>query len=53
MIDPKQTQDHAGFDDAELNFLQQKTGRTRAEIVAAIHRVGHDRRNVLDELGKN
>jgi hypothetical protein len=52
MIDPKQGQGRAGVDDAEVNFLQHKTGRARADIVAAIRRVGHDRRNVLDELRK-
>ncbi len=52
MVDPKQGQDHARGDDHDLNYLQQRTGRTRADIVSAIRRVGHDRRNVLEELSK-
>jgi hypothetical protein len=53
MVDPKQGQDISSVDDAEVNFLQHKTGRTRADIIGAIRRVGHDRRNVLKELSKN
>jgi Protein of unknown function (DUF3606) len=51
MIDSKQQSlEQTGIDDAEVSYLQRKTGITRAAIIAAIQRVGHNRRDILDEL---
>lgn len=54
MVDPKQGScTHTGVDSAEIDFLQTKTGSSRAAIVAAMRRVGPGRREVLEELKGN
>jgi hypothetical protein len=51
MIDSKQQpQEQSGIDDAEVSHLRRETGIARAAIIAAIQRVGHNRRDILDEL---
>jgi hypothetical protein len=51
MIESKlQPQEQSGIDDAEVSHLRRETGIARAAIIAAIQRVGHSRRDILDEL---
>jgi len=53
LIDPKQGPlYHPGKQDHEIDYLQAKTGKTRAAILAVIKRVGHSRQKVLAELRK-
>jgi Spy/CpxP family protein refolding chaperone len=59
MSDNKQTQDQrdrtrvSGSDSYELSYLEEKLGKSRQEVRAAIEAVGSDRQKVEEYLKKN
>ena len=59
MSDDKNKQDGrdrsrvSGIDDYELNYLEEKLGVSREQVLAAIASVGNDRKKVEDYLSSN